>query len=98
MLQVLGKGSSSGDAGERQCFATIRSMTTLTDPARGMVQPTRIRLVTSTTSGNFRGVYAGLGGNLIPVEEPAILNGVELDENVMKGQWLKLVDRSKRPS
>ena len=97
MLQILGRGRAPGDAGERQAFATIRSITPLTDPARGMVQPARIRLQTLTTAGDFRGVYATLGGNMIPVEEAAILNGVELDENVMKGQWLKLVDKVKRP-
>ena len=97
LLQLLGRGKSAGDAGERQVFDTIRSMTTLTDPARGMVQPARIRVQPLTTAGVFRGVYASLGGNLIPVEEAAIMNGVELDENVMKGQWLKLVDKVRRP-
>ncbi len=97
MLQILGRGRSPGDAGERQAFATIRSMIRLGDPARGMVQPARIRVQTLTTAGDFRGVYATLGGNMIPVEDAAILNGVELDENVMKGQWLKLVDKVKRP-
>jgi predicted Zn-dependent protease len=97
MLQVLGRGNAPGDAGERQVLATIRSMTTLTDPERGMVQPSRIRLQTVPIAGEFKGVYASLAGNLIPVEEAAVLNGLELDENVMKGQWLKVVEKVKRP-
>jgi predicted Zn-dependent protease len=97
LLQILGHGRSPGDTGERAVFATIRSMTTLTDPSRGMVQPARIRLQTVVAAGDFRGVYASLTGNLIPAEEAAIMNGVEMDEPVMKGQWFKLVDKVRRP-
>jgi len=97
MLQVLGRGAATGDAAERQVFDTIRSITTLTDPVRGMVQPARIRLYTVTLPGAFKNVYNALPGNLIPVEEAAIINGVELDEDVAKGQWLKVADRAKRP-
>jgi predicted Zn-dependent protease len=97
LLQFLGRGRSPGDGGERAAFATIRSISTLTDPLRGMVQPARIRLQTLVTAGDFRGVYASLGSNLIPAEEAAIINGVEMDESVMKGQWLKLVDKIRRP-
>jgi predicted Zn-dependent protease len=98
LLQLLGRGRAPGDAGERAAFATMRSMTTLTDPLRGMVQPARIRLQTVVSAGEFRGVYATLGGNLIPVEEAAIVNGVELNEPVMRGQWFKLVDKVRRPT
>jgi predicted Zn-dependent protease len=97
LLQFLGRGRSPGDGGERAAFATIRSISTLTDPLRGMVQPARIRLQTVVTAGDFRGVYASLGSNLIPAEEAAIINGVEMDETVMKGQWFKLVDKIRRP-
>jgi len=69
----------------------------LTDPKRGMVQPARIRVQSSPTSGDFRSVYGQLSGGLIPVEEAAIVNGVELDEQVLKGQWLKLPEAVKRP-
>jgi hypothetical protein len=31
------------------------------------------------------------------VEEASIVNGLELDEAVMKGQWLKLPEAVKRP-
>jgi predicted Zn-dependent protease len=72
-------------------------MTILTDPTRGMVQPSRIKLQTVTTAGDFKGVYASLPGNLIPAEEAAVVNGLELDEPVMKGQWLKVIEKVKRP-
>jgi predicted Zn-dependent protease len=97
MLQVLGRGKAPGDAGERQVLAAIRSMTTLTDPAKGMVQPTRIRLQNAPAAGTFQAVWSGFGGSLVGADEGAIVNGLELDEQVMKGQWIKLVDKPKLP-
>ena len=97
MLQVLGHGASAGDANERAILASIRSMTVLSDPRRGMVQPAHIRVQSAPAAGDFRSVYGQLSGGLVPVEEAAIVNGVELDEPVMKGQWLKLPEAVKRP-
>jgi len=98
LLQVLGRGAAPGDGQERAIYASIRSMTQLTDPARGMVQPAHIRVQPSPAAGDFRTVYGSMSGGLIPVEEAAIVNGVELDEQVMKGQWLKLPEAVKRPA
>ena len=97
MLQVLGRGTASGDANERAVLAAVRSITTLTDPAKGMVQPSRIRLQNAPAAGEFQAVWAGFGGSLVPAEEGAIVNGLGIDEPVMKGQWLKLVDQVKKP-
>jgi predicted Zn-dependent protease len=97
MLQVLGRGGSPGDSHERAILASIRSMTVLTDPGRGMVQPARLRVQASPAASDFRSVYGQMGGGLVPVEEAAIVNGVELDEQVMKGQWLKLPEAAKLP-
>jgi predicted Zn-dependent protease len=97
MLQVLGKGASPGDANERAILASIRTMTVLTDPKRGMIQPARIHVQPAPVAGDFRSVYGQLSGGLVPVEEAAIVNGVELDEAVLKGQWLKLPEAVKRP-
>jgi predicted Zn-dependent protease len=95
MLQVLGRGAQAGDAGERQILASIRTMTRLSDPRRGMVQPVRLRIVPSPAQGEFRTVYTQLGSGLVPVEELATLNGLGSDETVMRGQWLKVVDSPK---
>ena len=92
MLQVLGRGAAPGDAGERQVLASIRSMTQLVDPRRGMVQPVRMRVQGASAAGGFRALWPTLGAGLIPLEEAAILNGMEPDEAVQNGQWLKLVD------
>jgi len=97
MLQVLGRSAAPGDANERAILAAIRSMTALIDPRRGMVQPAHIRVQASPAAGDFRSVYGQLSGGLVPMEEAAIVNGVEPDEQVMKGDWLKLPEAVKRP-
>lgn len=97
MLQVLGRGTTPGDASEKAVLAAVRSITTLTDPARGMVQPSRLRLQNAPSAGAFQAVWSGFGGSLVPADEGAIVNGLDLDEPVMKGQWIKLVDRAKTP-
>jgi hypothetical protein len=53
MLQVLGRGGSPGDANERAIIAAIRSMTVLSDPRRGMVQPARIRVQAAPAKWRF---------------------------------------------
>ena len=97
LLQVLGRGASPGDGNERQVFAAIRTITMLSDPSRGMVQPARIRVQPSPSAGEFRAIYGQLSGGLVPAEEAAIVNGLGLDEQVMKGQWLKLPEAVKHP-
>jgi hypothetical protein len=62
-----------------------------------MVQPARIRLQTVPAAGTFQELWTGFGASLIAADEGAIVNGLGLDEPVMKGQWIKLVDRVKRP-
>jgi predicted Zn-dependent protease len=97
MLQVLGRGASPGDASERAILASIRSMTVLSDPRRGMVQPAHIRVQAAPIAGDFQSIYGQLGGGLVPMDEAAIVNGVEPGEQVMKGTWLKLPEAVKRP-
>jgi predicted Zn-dependent protease len=97
LLQVLGRSASSGDANERAVLASIRSMTVLTDPKRGMVQPAHIRVQSAPAAGDFQTVFGQLGGGLVPMDEAAIVNGVEPGEQVMKGQWLKLPEAVKHP-
>jgi predicted Zn-dependent protease len=92
LLQVVGRGASPGDAGEKLVLAAIRSLTPLTDPRRGMVQPVRLKVVTLASAGEFKGLWPTLGSGLVPVDEGAILNGLEADEAVQKGQWLKVVE------
>jgi predicted Zn-dependent protease len=97
LLQLLGKSASPGDANERAILASMRSITVLTDPKRGMVQPAHIRIQAAPAAGDFRTVYGQLGGGLVAVEEAAIVNGLEPEEQVMKGQWLKLPEAVKHP-
>ena len=92
MLQLVGRGASPGDASEKQVLASIRSLTQLTDPRRGMVQPVRLKVLTAASGGEFKGLWPTLGSGLVAVDEGAILNGLGLDEDVQKGQWLKVVE------
>jgi predicted Zn-dependent protease len=92
MLQFIGRGATPGDAGEKKVLAAMRSLTQLSDPRRGMVQPVRIKVVTAGSGGEFKGLWPTLGSGLVAVQEGAILNGVGVDEPVQKGQWLKLVE------
>ena len=92
LLQVIGRGATPGDAGERQVLTAIRSITQLTDPRRGMVQPVRLKVVTASSAGAFSSLWPTLGAGLVPAAEGAILNGVDAGEAVQKGQWLKVVE------
>ncbi len=95
LLQIIGRGASPGDAAERQVLASIHSLGGLSDPTRGMVQPNKLRLQTAPVGGDFKSVYGQIGAGLVPAEEAAILNGLDLDETVMKGQWIKLAEAPK---
>lgn len=97
MLQVMGRGQAPGDAAERQVEAGIRSIAPLTDAAALAVRPNRIRVVSASREGSFRTVWQGLGEGLLPLEEGAVLNGLEADDRVPKGRLLKVVDRPRLP-
>jgi len=96
MLQFLGRGETGGDAAERAVFASIRSLSPLTDAARSTVQPTRLRVVPAAREGAFRNAWAAFGPGALPVEEGAILNGVAADDVITKGRLLKVADRAPR--
>jgi hypothetical protein len=60
------------------------------------VQPVRLRIVPAAREGAFRQVWAAFGTGAIAVEEGAVLNGLEPDDVVAKGRWLKVADRAPR--
>ena len=95
LLQVLGKSATAGDASERAILASMRSITQLTDPRRGMVQPVRLRIQNAPAAGTFESIYPQLGTGLIPAPQLAILNGKDPGETVQRGEWIKLVDAPK---
>lgn len=92
MLQFVGRGASPGDVGEQDVLAALRSLRPLSDPRRASVQPVKLRLQSAPSAGAFRAVWGSLGTGLVAVEEGALINGLEPDEGLLKGQTLKLAD------
>jgi predicted Zn-dependent protease len=90
MYQILGQ-MEPGSANEQAFVATARSFKTLTDPARLNVTPARIKIVDSPRTGLFNEIVPTLGAQAIDIEQSSILNGVEVDDQIRKGQPIKLV-------
>ena len=92
MFQLLGQDA----AGDAPVFAAMRSFRKVTDPARRVVTPARVKVVTVPKTGPFATVIAGLGAQQIEVDPESILNNVLPDETVTMGTLLKTVPRVKR--
>jgi predicted Zn-dependent protease len=84
-FQILGQGD------EGSVLASARSMRRLTDTNRLAASPARIRIVSAPSSGQFDTVISGLGAQGVPMSQLAILNGVDPNDPVTKGQPLKTV-------
>jgi predicted Zn-dependent protease len=63
----------------------------LTDPARLDPVPQRVRVVPAPRTGLFQDVVPTLGGQGISLAETAIVNGMDLDDQVRKGELIKIV-------
>ena len=84
-FQILGQGD------EGAVLNSARSMRRLTDTNRLAASPARIRVVSAPSSGQFDTVMSNLGAQGIPMSQLAILNGVDANDSVTKGQPLKTV-------
>lgn len=93
MFQIMARVPD--EAAERMVLASVRSLRPL-DPARETAAPARLRLVPARAAGTFASVFAALGPQGVSAEESAILNGVELDEGVQAGVWIKSVEPARR--
>ncbi len=96
MFEIVGSSAQPGDALEAQIFAAARSLRSLTDPSRLAVKPDRVHVVRVARSGPFEQVVQGLGPQAVDVEETAIINNVQRDENVLTGQVIKTVLSGRR--
>ena len=90
-FQVLGRGTAPGDAYEAMILESARAFRSLSDPARRNPRPARVELVTVSRTEPLRQVIAKLGEQGIDPEGTSILNNVQLDEDVLKGQPIKIV-------
>jgi predicted Zn-dependent protease len=91
MFQILGVTAAPGDDNESRIAASARSLRGLSDPARLNVSPNRVDVVEVTQPGAFQQVAARQGNLAIDLDEVAILNNVELDEEIRRGELIKLV-------
>ena len=84
-FQILGQGD------EGSVIASARSMRRLTDANRLAAAPARIKIVAAPRTADFDAVVSGLGAQGASLAQLAILNGVDQNEQVTKGQLLKTV-------
>ncbi len=68
-----------------------KSFHTLDDPSRLAPDPMRVRIVAAPRTGLFQDVVPTLGGQGISLAETAIINGMDLDDQVKKGELIKIV-------
>ena len=74
---------------------TIGSFNRLTDQNKINVQPDRIKLVTVTKSGALRDVLTGYKVSGDELDKMALLNGMQLTENVPANTIIKIVEKGK---
>ncbi len=96
MLQCLAQSAAANDANDRAILASVRSLKPLADPRRANAEPDRVRVKSVPSAGPFQSQIAKLGASSLGADDLAILNGLELDETVGTGQWLKTVEAGRR--
>jgi predicted Zn-dependent protease len=92
--QFLGQ-AASGSSQESAIVSSIKSFGPLQDAARANPTPARVRIVAAPKAGAFGQVYAALGASGVEPAQAAIMNGIQLDDPVTKGQWIKVVRPAK---
>lgn len=95
MFQILGQSKQPGDANEDLIFGSMRSFRELADPARLNVSPDRVHVATVQTGGTFSAVVQRLGSTAADVEDDAILNNMQANDNVPAGALIKYITRGR---
>ena len=96
LVQFLGQSAAVGDANDVKLGSLARSLRPLQDARRASPTPDRVVVAQSPSAGVFNVMIGKLGPCAIPLEDAAILNGRELDERVITGDWLKSVAPGKK--
>ena len=96
MYEMLAQTPGAGTAEEAAILTAMRSLRPLTDAARLAATADKVTIVKATKSGAFSEVFPSLGASAIKVEDAAILNNVDLDQEVRSGETIKMVRPGKR--
>ncbi|HKQ58767.1 MAG TPA: M48 family metalloprotease [Candidatus Eisenbacteria bacterium] len=91
MFQFLGKTQQQDDADARAILATVRSLRTLSDPARLSPQPARVKVMRIAGATTFASAVASAGTPGIDAEEIAILNNRLTTDRIAAGELVKTV-------
>lgn len=75
----------------------LESFSPLTDPARINVKPTRLTIKKLNQGGTLEQVLLRLGVEKESHEELAIVNGMELGDQVQAGQFIKITTKNDQP-
>ncbi len=95
-FRFLGQSASPNDATDAAILASIRSFRPLTDPARLDARPDRVHVATVAKNGAFRDAVAALGKQAVSLDETAILNNAQPDDDVRSGELVKIVEPGRR--
>ena len=91
LFQVLGESATPGDANEQAILTSLRTFRPIADEAHKNVHPARVHLAPAPSAGTLTALLPKLGGTGASVDEQAIVNGVEADEQLQAGKTLKVV-------
>jgi predicted Zn-dependent protease len=95
LLQALGEARDEGN--KRGIVAAFRSIGPIKDRKFLEVEPARVRVVTTSQAAPLAAVLESLGPLAARPEEIAVLNNLQLQENVPAGHRLKVVRPGKTP-
>jgi predicted Zn-dependent protease len=95
-FRFLGQSAAPNDATDAAIFTSIRSFRALTDPARLDARPDRVRVVSVAKNATFRDAVAALGKQAVSLDETAILNNAQPDDDVRSGELVKIVAPGRR--
>ncbi len=96
MFQILGFSATPDDADFRRVLASARSFRPLTDPARLVPTPARLKVTRLTRAGTFASTVAALGAQALDLEATAILNNRQAADPLSVGNQVKTVTPAKR--
>jgi len=95
LFQILGQSASPGDENASRINGSIRSFRSLADSER-KATPDRVKVVSVPKNGAFEAIVPTFGPLAIDLDEAAILNNVERDQTVRRGELLKIVTPGSR--